>query len=191
MYDTGLSEKGGNMSVKFTMRHPVLRAWVLYHQTYNALYKCEEVMFSKMGLTPQKYMVLMVIKLMQDPVMVSDVAQWLDRNTNSISLIIDRMKKDGLVARTRNLKDRRTVRLSLTQKGIEKLDQASGPGWDMIQEMMSPLSEKELNSLAGLTEKIRRKAFEYLNPGETMKEVEIDDIEKVSRFLKRTGKASA
>jgi DNA-binding MarR family transcriptional regulator len=188
MYDTGLSRKGGNMSVKFTMRHPVLRAWVLYHQTYNALYKCEEVMFSKMGLTPQKFMVLMVIRLMEDPVMVSDVAQWLDRNTNSISLIIDRMKKDGLVARTRNPKDRRTVRLSLTQKGIEKLDQASVPGWGMIQEMMSPLSEKELDTLTSLTEKIRSKAFKYLNPGKTMKVVEIDDIAKVAQFLERTGK---
>lgn len=177
------------MPVKFTMRHPVLRAWALYHQTYNLLYRCEEVLFSKMELTPQKYMVLMAIRLMDDPATVSSVAQWLDRNTNSISLIVDRMKKDGLVARTRNLGDRRTVRLSLTQKGKEKLDQAIVPGWDLVQEMMSPLSEKELNTFAGLLEIIRKKTFEYLNPGETMKEVKIDDIEKVTRFLERTGKA--
>ena len=177
------------MPVKFTMGHPVLRAWALYHQTYNLLYRCEEVMFSKVGLTPQKYMVLMAIRLIEEPVTVSDVAQWLDRNTNSISLIVDRMKKDSLVARTRNLGDRRTVRLSLTQKGKEKLDEANIPGWDLIQEMMSPLSEKELNTFAGLLETIRKEAFEYLNPGKTMKEVEVDDIGKVARFLERTGKA--
>lgn len=177
------------MPVKFTMGHPVLRAWALYHQTYNLLYRCEEVMFSKVGLTPQKYMVLMAIRLIEEPVTVSDVAQWLDRNTNSISLIVDRMKKDSLVARTRNLGDRRTVRLSLTQKGKEKLDEANIPGWDLVQEMMSPLSEKELNTFAGLLEVVRKKAFEYLNPGETMKEVEVDDIGRVARFLERTGKA--
>jgi DNA-binding MarR family transcriptional regulator len=177
------------MPVKFTMRHPVLRAWALYHQTYNLLYKCEEVMFSKVGLTPQKYMVLMAIRLIKDHATVSDVAQWLDRNTNSISLIVDRMKKEGLVTRSRSLGDRRTVQLSLTQKGKEKLDQASVPGWDLVQEMMSPLSEKELNTLAGLLELIRKKAFEHLNPEKTMKEVKIDDMEKVARFLERTGKA--
>ena len=134
------------MPVKFTMGHPVLRAWALYHQTYNLLYRCEEVMFSKVGLTPQKYMVLMAIRLIEEPVTVSDVAQWLDRNTNSVSLIVDRMKKDGLVARTRSLGDRRTVRLSLTQKGKEKLDQANIPGWDLIHEMMTPLSGKDLNT---------------------------------------------
>ncbi len=177
------------MPVKFTMRHPVLRAWALYHQTYNLLYRCEEVMFSKVGLTPQKYMVLMAIRLIEEPVTVSDVAQWLDRNTNSVSLIVDRMKKDGLVARTRSLGDRRTVRLSLTRKGKEKLDQANIPGWDLVQEMMSPLSENDLNTFAGLLEAIREKAFEYLNPGETMKEVKVNDLEKVARFLERTGKA--
>ena len=178
------------MPVSFTMRHPVLRAWALYHQTYNLLYRCEEVMFSKVGLTPQKYMVLMAIRLIEDPVTISDIAQWLDRNTNSISLIIDRMKKDGLVIRSRNIGDRRTVRLSLTQKGKEKLDQANVPGWDLVQELMSPLSEKELNTFAGLLELIRKKAFEYLNPEKTMKEVQIDDMEKVARFLERTGRAS-
>lgn len=177
------------MPVKFTMGHPVLRAWALYHQTYNLLYRCEEVMFSKVGLTPQKYMVLMAIRLIEEPVTVSDVAQWLDRNTNSVSLIVDRMKKDGLVARTRSLGDRRTVRLSLTQKGKEKLDEANIPGWDLVQEMMSPLSEKDLNTFAGLLETIREKAFEYLNPGETMKEVKVNDLDKVARFLERTGKA--
>ena len=178
------------MPVKFTMRHPVLRAWALYHQTYNLLYKCEEVMFAKIGLTPQKYMVLMAIRLIEDHATVSDVAQWLDRNTNSVSLIVDRMKKDGLVMRSRSLGDRRTVRLSLTQKGKEKLDESSVPGWDLVQGMMSPLSEKELKTFADLLEPIRKKAFEYLNPGKTMKEVRINDIEKVSRFLERTGKAS-
>lgn len=179
------------MPVKFIMRHPVLRAWALYHQTYNLLYRCEEIMFSKVGLTPQKYMILMAIRLMKDPATVSSVAQWLDRNTNSVSLIVDRMKKDGLVARARNLGDRRTVRLSLTQKGKEKLDQASLPGWDLVQEMMSPLSEKQLNAFADSLEMIRKQAFEYLNPKETMQEVRIDDIAKVAQFLERTRKASA
>jgi DNA-binding MarR family transcriptional regulator len=71
-------------------------------------------MFSKVGPTPQKYMVLMAIRLIEDAATVSDVAQWLDSNTNSISLIVDRMKKGGLITMSMNLGDRRTVRLSLT-----------------------------------------------------------------------------
>jgi len=177
------------MPVKFTMRHPILRAWALYHQTYNLLYRCEEVMFSKVGLTSPKYMILMAIKLINDPVTSSDIARWLDRNTNSVSLIIDRMEKDGLVKRSRDLKDRRTVRLVMTQKGKEKFEHATPPGWDLVQEMMSPLSEGELQIFANFLERVREKAFEYLNPGKAMDEVRINDIENVARFLERTKKA--
>jgi DNA-binding MarR family transcriptional regulator len=57
----------------------------------------------------------------------TDIANWLDRDTTSITLIIDRMSKEGLVERIRDLKDRRAVRVIITPKGEEIFQQGKEP----------------------------------------------------------------
>jgi len=152
--------------------------------------KCEEVVFGKIGLTPQQHAVLIAIKYINDPVKPTDVARWLDRNTNSITLIIDRMEKDGLVKRIRDLRDRRSLRLVMTQKGKEVLEQATVPGWELVQELLSCLSEEDMETFNGLMEKVREKAFQYLYPGEVMEEITTpNEAENMARFLARIGEA--
>ena len=104
------------MPVKFVLSDPTLKAWILLRQTYIAVSKCEEAAFAKVGITLQQYKVLMAIKYINDPVMPTDVARWLDRNSNSITLIIDRMEKDGLVERVRNLRPSYKARLGVNEK---------------------------------------------------------------------------
>ena len=117
------------MPVKFQFTDQRLKTWLLCHQTYDSVFKCEEAVFAKEGLTTQQHAVLIAIKYIDDPVTVSEVAHWLDRNPNGISMLVDRMVRDGLVKRTRGLRDRRAVRLSMTNKGKEILEQATMSGW--------------------------------------------------------------
>ena len=135
--------------------------------------KCEEAALAKVGITLQQYKVLMAIKYINDPVTPTDVARWLDRNSNSITLIIDRMEKDGLVERVRNLRDRRALRLVITLKGPEIFDQATKPGWELMKKLMFCFSEEELRTFDHLMEKLREKAFEELAHGEPMEEVQM------------------
>ena len=158
------------MPIKFALSHPILKIWILLRQTYISVSKCEEATIAKAGLTLQQYKVLMAIKYINDPVTPTEVARWLDRNTNSITLLVDRMEKDKLVKRLRDLQDRRSVRLVITKKGKEAFERATDPSWELIQQIMSCLSEEELHTLSTLFEKVRERAFEYLHPGETMAE---------------------
>ncbi len=174
------------MPVKFAFGNPILGAWALYRQTYNSITRCEEALFAKLGLTPQQYMVLLAIKYIHGPVTPTDVANWLDRNTNSITLIVDRMEKDGLVTRVRDLPDRRALRLVITPKGKEAFDRATGPGWELIQEIMSCFSEEELKTFIRLLGKMRGKTFEYLNIRE-VEEVQAKDAENIARLLTKEG----
>jgi DNA-binding MarR family transcriptional regulator len=57
--------------------------------------KCAETAFAKIKLTPQQFSVSRRYQNIGDPVLPTEVAKWLDRNTNTITLIIDRMEKDG------------------------------------------------------------------------------------------------
>ena len=173
------------MPVKFAFKEARLMTWLLCHQTFNLVSKCEDMIFAKAGITTQQHSVLMAIKYINNPVKPTDVASWLDRNTNAITLIIDRMERDGLVKRVRDLRDRRSLRLVITQKGKELLERATIPGWELVEEILSCLSEEELKTFNRIMEKVRGKAFQYLYPGKVMEEIRTNDEENMARFMDR------
>ena len=138
----------------------MLSAWAILHKACATVMRCEEVMFSKVGITPQQYAVLAVFKGSKSPVTPTEVARQLDRRTNSITLIVDRMEKAGLIKRVRNLQDRRTIQLVMTKKGLEAFDRATKPGTDFVKEILSCLTEKELKIFINFLERIRQKAID-------------------------------
>ena len=166
------------MAVKFDFKESRLMVWLLCHQCHRLVSRCEEVMSYKKEITPEQHSVLIAIKYANDPVKPTDVAKWLDRRTHTISLIIERMQRNGIVERIRDLPDRRSVRLIITKKGEKILDQATIRGWKLICEILSDFSEDELQTLAKLMGKVRDKAFDYLQPGDTMTEIKINEEQK-------------
>jgi DNA-binding MarR family transcriptional regulator len=173
------------MPVKFELDNPLLRTWLLLHQTYNSILKCEDKIFGEHGITTEQHSVLIAIKYIDNPVTPTDVGRWLDRNTNSVSPILDRMVKAGLVRRIRDLRDRRSVRLVITSEGKEVLDRATAAGWHLVMEILSGLPEEDMRTLIRLLETVREKALEYLNPGEVLEEIKRNETKNMARFMKR------
>ena len=101
----------------------------------------------------------MAIKDIPDPVLQKAVADWLDRNHNSISLILDRMVRDGLIERARDLDDRRAVRLVISPKGEKIYQQGRHLVSGLVSEIMSDLSDKEIRTFIRILEKIQDKTF--------------------------------
>lgn len=158
------------MAVKLKFNNPYLNAWVLLRRTYYSVVKCEDELFVNLGLTSKQLDALMAIKQAPDPVTLTDVANWLDRDTASITSIIDNMSRKGLVERKRDLKDRRTVRLVITPHGEEVFSQAREPTVRQLLEITTCLSAQEINTFSMLLEKIRNKTFEYRNIVEKVQE---------------------
>ena len=159
--------------VKFGFDNPVLKTWFLLHQTYNLALKIEEVAFANLGISPQQYCIIMVMRYMQGPTTVKDIANWLDRNSNTISVMLDRLEKDGLVRRSRSLKDRREVRIVITKKGKEIADQAAVLGWRAIQKILCSIPEEDLQSLVNIMETIREKSLDFLGKGHIIEEAKL------------------
>jgi len=176
------------MPIKFEFENPDKGAWVLLRQTYNLIVKCEDRIFSEYGLTTEQHVVLMVIKHIDGPVRPTDVARWLDRSVNSVSMIIDRMVKAGLVRRVRDRKDRRTVFLTITSKAEKAYVLATAAGWGLIQEILSPLSDQDKLALKRLLETLRDKAYDYLDSGGVVEEVRRNETENIARFMKQAAK---
>jgi DNA-binding MarR family transcriptional regulator len=105
----------------------------------------------------------------------SDLALLLERSPNSVSMLVDRMVKAGLVKRTRDRIDRRVVNVALTGKGENALKPAVPAGWDLVRKILSPLSDKDMRVLADLLEVVKCECLAHLNP-----EADVAEIRKKS-----------
>ena len=176
------------MPVKFRFENIDKGAWLLLRQVPNLVSRCEDQVFSKHGLTTERHAVLMVIKHIHGPVRPTDVARWLDLSVNSVSMIIDRMVRAGLVKRTRDRKDRRTVFLTATDKAEKAYALASVAGWELIQEILTPLSDKDKRTLIKVLELLRDKTYDYLDSREAAEVVRGSEMENIDRLMKEAAK---
>ena len=147
---------------------------MLLRHTFYSIIKCEDELSTQTGLTSQQLAVLMAIKQAPKPVKQTDIANWMDRDTASVTLLIDRMVKKELVARVRDLEDRRAVRLVITAKGERLFSQAKNPTITQLLDIMSCLTEDETRVLIRLMEKIRDKTYLYRNVMDKTKEIELN-----------------
>ena len=161
-----------------------LRLWRQVYQTYTLLKRCEDQIFEEHGLTTEQYAVLVSMEYLGEPVRVTDVAHWLERSTNSISMIVDRMVKAGLVTRRRDTRDRRVVYVSSTSKAQNALKPANVASLEAIRKILSPLSNEERSTLLNLLGTVKYEILKYLNPGVDIKEVKRNELEQAAN-LKR------
>jgi DNA-binding MarR family transcriptional regulator len=158
------------MTVTSESENTVLRLWLLLPRVGDALALCQDLVFGKYGITTEQFRVLVCIKS-RGPLRPSDLASMLERSPNSMSMIVDRMVKAHLVRRTRDRKDRRTVFVSMTDKGKEAIEPAVPAGWEFIHKLLLPLSYDDQRALASTLETIKCELVSYLNPEMDMAEI--------------------
>lgn len=81
----------------------------LLTQAYNPL-------LSEFGLTYPQYLVLLVL-WEKDAQPVNDIAKRLYLESNTVTPLLQRMEKEGVITRTKGKQDARQMIVSLTQKG--------------------------------------------------------------------------
>jgi len=159
--------------------------WRTVYQTYTRFKNGMDQVLSEHRLTMEQYLVLTTIKYHDPPMRITDVAHWLERSTNSVTMIVDRMVKAGLLRRVRDRRDRRTVNVFLTGKAENALETANPAAWEFMQQGMSPLSYKDKDAFASLLETLNRKLLEYLNPGADVEGLLKDDSKQQDYLMKQ------
>jgi DNA-binding MarR family transcriptional regulator len=158
----------------------VLKLWRQVYQTYTLLKTCEDQIFEEYGLTTEQYGVLVAMGYLDSPIRITDIARWLERSTNSISMIVDRMVKAGLVTRKRDRSDRRVVYVVSTSKGKTALRPATLASLEAIRKILSPLSNEERSTLLSLLGTVKYEIIRYLNPGVDIKEAKRKELEQAA-----------
>jgi len=161
-----------------------LRLWRQLYQTYTLVKTCEDQVFGEHGLTTEQGAVLGAVEYFGGSLKVTEIARWLERSTNSVSMQVDRMVKAGLLRRVRDRVDRRAVRVDSTSKGRDALKPANLAAFEAIQKILSPVSHEDRLALLSLLETLKYETIGYLNPGVDMKEIKRDELKQAANLAK-------
>ena len=88
------------------------------------------------------------------PLSQRQLADKILRSSGNLTMVIDNLERDGLVGRERDLKDRRVMTVSLTDRGHELIELLMPKHVQNVLGVFAALSPGELKDLASLSKKL-------------------------------------
>ena len=113
------------------------------------------------GITTRQLAILDIIGILGGKVTPKELSTRLLRQPHSISSLLIRMEKRGLVKRTTNPGIKNSINITLTDKGKQVLKDSVEP--DTVSEIISCLTEQELQQLISSLKKIRNSALDTIS----------------------------
>ena len=162
----------------------IVKLWRQLYQTYALLKQCEDQVIEEHGLTTEQFAVVGALDYFVVPMNITAIAQWLERNTNSITMLVDRMVKAGLVKRTRDRVDRRVVKVTATSEGKNALKPATQASFAVIRNILLQLPGEDRSNLLGLLGETKYEILKYLNPGADIEEVKKQESKQAANIKK-------
>ena len=137
------------------------RLFQLLRYTADAIHRAREYELKKYRLTPEQAGALVCILSLGNNATQAELSRWLFRLPNSITILINRMEKLGLVKKRPDKKRRNIMRLSLTKKGYEAYQHSIE--FQAFYPIIDVLPEKKRRELWSSLQIIREKVFENLH----------------------------
>ena len=118
-----------------------LSSWILLCQAIDDLvdYRAREL--AQYGITIRESEVLLAIQVSGSETTPSEISQQLHRSQHSIYSILNRMDEKELIRKTKDVRSRNNIRVSLTEKGKQAYEYSTRR--ESICRTMSVLSEEE------------------------------------------------
>ena len=133
--------------------------WVLIAQTKDAILKARERDYARYGISNERRAVLWDIQNNEGRATPVDIARNLFRELHSVTELLKRMEKDGLIERQKGT-GRSRVEVRLTEAGLDVFHQSLHSETD--RRIFSVLTKKERECLASCLWKLRSRALEDL-----------------------------
>jgi DNA-binding MarR family transcriptional regulator len=162
----------------------VLKSWRQIYQTDNLLRQCEDQICGEYGLTVEQYSVLMVLNYAGGSARPVDIAQVLIRSPNSVSMIVDRMVKAGLVRRMRDRADRRVVNVTPTSKANVAVEKAHAAVLEFVRKAFQPLSSEDEDTLSDLLAVVEYEIRKYINPALDIKAAKSTESKQLGNIVR-------
>ena len=139
--------------------------WLLLNQVNDGMARARENEVGQFGVSLIQAAAMFVIKAIDGPATPTEIARWLFREQNTVSQLLIRMEKQGLVRRVksqkRNPENKSTLRVVLTDKG-EDIFREQLEGRAVIHRILSRLTPRERRNLKAYLQKLREQTVEEL-----------------------------
>lgn len=126
--------------------------WLLLTHARYTVYRAREKELQRYGTSPEQTSLLFVVQSLGNKATPAAIARTIMRQPHTVSALVDRMVKKGLVKKVKDLDRKNLVRVALTDKGLEAFKQSSKRG--PIHRIMSVLTRKERDNLKTYLKKI-------------------------------------
>jgi DNA-binding MarR family transcriptional regulator len=135
------------------------RIWLLLSQTRSAIFKLRH---KKVGyyLHPNQAAALISVWALNGKVTPATLARRLFLEPHTVSELIIRMEKKGLVTKKRDRKNATVVRITITKKGREVCQKSMGQ--ELIHQVVSRLSDEQRAQLETSLEILFQEAIKQL-----------------------------
>ena len=111
------------------------------------------------GLSPTQFNALRILRGAGDGGRTcTEIAERMINRDPDITRLLDRLERRGLVARSREGRDRRVIITRINQAGLELLRALDRPVEELNRKMLGALGAERLQALIGLLEVIRAQA---------------------------------
>jgi DNA-binding MarR family transcriptional regulator len=130
--------------------------WVVTDHYWIAMFAARERELRKYGISAMQAEVLYIVDRIGKEATPAEIARWLLRRAHSVSGLLQRMEKDGLIVKTKDLSRKNMVRVTITDKGQKALKQSLKR--ESIKRVASVLPEEDREQLYGYMKKLRDKA---------------------------------
>jgi DNA-binding MarR family transcriptional regulator len=132
------------------------QVFVTLIRTADALSRGAEALLKPAGLSGTQYNILRILRgAGEGGLACREIGGRLISRDPDITRLLDRMESRGLIARARELKDRRVVKTRITAEGLRILGDLDEPVQEMHRKQLHRLSEKQLRKLLLLLEQAR------------------------------------
>ncbi|MFC1983336.1 MarR family winged helix-turn-helix transcriptional regulator [Chloroflexota bacterium] len=139
------------------------RTLMLLTQTARLISKYMDVYFyKKVHLSFIKFLVLTTLASKNGVMTQTQIAVWTQTELHNVTTLVARLKKEELVYTERSDIDKRNVNVFITDKGRMVLNQAMTVARELIDQIMSSITETDASNLSQGLEVLRDNAYDGL-----------------------------
>ncbi len=153
--------------------HGSYKLLAMIKQTADALMKVRQKELKKFGITPEQSGAIAVIYALGDQATAAELSRILFRKPNSMTILLRRLEKQGLIKKTPDPRQKNVIRLSLTAKGRQC--HISSSKVNTLNRIFNKVSDARQLQLWTSLEKIRNQALKNLDL----------DVESYVRFFEK------
>ena len=138
------------------------RVFLHFIQSAEAVLKCSDAVLYKAGLSQVKLMVLQFLQANGGTLTPSEIANLTLREKHDITTLIRRMERAQLITSKRNETDNRSINITITDKGIQAINDTLPVARSIYKHLMSSIPELSYNVLEQSLDTLKQNACDRL-----------------------------